>query len=102
MKRLIILALTCASYYLHAQEVEPIVTDRPTQSAASAVVPKGSVLIEYGFVNEKAGEYRLVLVLQEDEGHEVDREYCEVDIKCLDEIERLIGDVKKFVNQTSS
>ena len=33
---------------------EPIVTDRPTQSAASSVVPKGSNILEYGFVYEKA------------------------------------------------
>ena len=33
---------------------DAIVTDRPTQSAASTVVPVGSVLIEYGFVYEGA------------------------------------------------
>ena len=38
---------------LFAQEADPIVTDRPTQSAASAVIPKGNLLVEYGFVYEK-------------------------------------------------
>lgn len=40
-----------------AQDADPIVTDRPTQSAASAVVPKGRALIEYGFIYEKAGDF---------------------------------------------
>lgn len=48
-------------------------------------------------VNEKSGSKRLYVVLQEDEGHEVDREYCPVDIECLEELERLIQDVKSFV-----
>lgn len=48
-------------------------------------------------VNEKSGSKRLYVVLEEDEGHEVDREYCPVDIECLDELERLIQDVKTFV-----
>ena len=52
-------------------------------------------------VNEKGGVKRRVLVLQEDEGHEVDREYCEVDIDCLDELSRLLEDVKDFVRKTS-
>ena len=52
-------------------------------------------------VNEQQGRYQLILVLQEDEGHEIEREYCDVDISCLDEIEYLIGEVKKFVKETS-
>jgi len=53
-------------------------------------------------VNEKQGQYLLSLVLQEDEGHEIEREYCSVDISCLDEIERLIKDVREFVSATQS
>ena len=49
-------------------------------------------------VNEKSGEKRLYVVLEEDEGHEIDREYCSVDIDCLDDIERLIKDVKLFIS----
>ncbi len=48
-------------------------------------------------VNEKGGMKKLVLVLQEDEGHEIDREYCEVDIDCLDDMARLIDDVREYV-----
>ena len=33
---------------------QTIVTDRPTQSAASAVVPKGTSILEYGFIYERA------------------------------------------------
>ena len=39
------------SFYLKAQDA--ISTDRPTQSAGATVVPKGSVLIEAGYINEK-------------------------------------------------
>ena len=53
-------------------------------------------------VNEKAGQYNLILILQEDEGHEIEREYCNVDISCLDEIERLIGDVRQFISETKA
>lgn len=52
-------------------------------------------------VNEKAGVKRLVLIMQEDEGHEVDREYCDVDIDCLDDIARLLMDVKNYVESNS-
>lgn len=48
-------------------------------------------------VNEKSGSKRLYVVLEEDEGHEIDREYCAVDIECLDQLERLIKDVKSYV-----
>ncbi|GAB4252992.1 MAG: hypothetical protein Tsb0034_31440 [Ekhidna sp.] len=54
MKKIIVLILSLASINAFAQDSEPIVTDRPTQSAASTVVPKGSALLEYGFVYEKA------------------------------------------------
>lgn len=53
-------------------------------------------------VNEKAGQYNLILILQEDEGHEIEREFCNVDISCLDEIERLLGDVREFIKSTES
>lgn len=36
-----------------AQRSEPIITDRPTQSAASSVMSVGKVLVEYGFASEK-------------------------------------------------
>ena len=52
-------------------------------------------------VNEKSGQKRLYVVLQEDEGHEVDREYCPVDIDCLNDLERLISDVKTYVENNS-
>jgi len=51
-------------------------------------------------VNEKGGQYILSLVLQEDEGHEIEKEYCTVDISSLDEMERLINDVRSFISQT--
>ena len=51
-------------------------------------------------INEKNGQYILTLVLQEDEGHEIEKEYCSVDIECLDDIERLIAEVKTFVKDT--
>jgi len=51
-------------------------------------------------VNEKQGDYKLSLVLIEDEGHEMEKEFCTVDISCLDEIERLIKDVRQFISET--
>ena len=39
-----------------AQDSDPIITDRPTQSAASTVVPLGTAIIEYGFIHETAGD----------------------------------------------
>lgn len=47
-------------------------------------------------VNEKAGEKQLVLVLQVDEGHEMEPEFCNVDFDCLGDLERLISDVKAY------
>ena len=51
-------------------------------------------------MNEKGGQYILTLVLQEDEGHEIEREFCNVDVTCLDDIERLIADVKTYIKDT--
>ena len=51
-------------------------------------------------VNEKQGDYKLSLVLIEDEGHEMEKEFCTVDISCLDEIERLTKDVRQFISET--
>ncbi len=39
-----------------AQDDDAIVTDRPTQSASSMVMPRGNALIEYGFIHEKSGD----------------------------------------------
>ncbi len=47
-------------------------------------------------VNEKAGQKQLVLVLEADEGHEIEREYCNVDAECLADLERLIAEVKAY------
>lgn len=35
------------------QEADPIVTDRPTQSAAALVIPKGNWMVEYGSLSER-------------------------------------------------
>jgi len=51
-------------------------------------------------VNQKDGKYNLILILQEDEGHEIEREFCNVDISCLEEIERLVGVVREFLKST--
>lgn len=56
MKKLLLLVALSAAIPSFSQDSEPIVTDRPTQSAASTVVPKGSALIEYGFIYENAGD----------------------------------------------
>lgn len=56
MKRLLTLFAIASCFYAVAQDPDPIITDRPTQSAASTVVSKGNVLIEYGFISEKAGD----------------------------------------------
>lgn len=53
MKKLIILPLLITASYLFGQDDASIVTDRPTQSAAASVMPKGNLLIEAGFVSEK-------------------------------------------------
>ncbi|MEO9484863.1 MAG: transporter [Ekhidna sp.] len=57
MKKLFFLAAISIAAFVSAQDADPIVTDRPTQSAASNVMPKGNVLVEYGFVYEKAGDF---------------------------------------------
>ncbi|MEP1032200.1 transporter [Ekhidna sp.] len=51
------LSALCVAVSTFAQDSDPIATDRPTQSAGSTVVPKGSALIEYGFIYEKAGDF---------------------------------------------
>ena len=51
-------------------------------------------------VNEKQGQYILSLILQEDEGHEIEREFCTVDVSCLDEIDRLTEEVRTFIRNT--
>ncbi|WP_425391704.1 transporter [Ekhidna sp.] len=56
MKKLLIAILFVGVLSAHGQDTDPIATDRPTQSAASTVVPKGSALIEYGFIYESAGD----------------------------------------------
>ncbi|MEO9872970.1 transporter [Ekhidna sp.] len=56
MKHLLTLLFVLSVLGISAQESGPIVTDRPTQSAASNVVPKGSALIEYGFIHESVGD----------------------------------------------
>ncbi len=53
MKKLILLPLIVFAIQVFAQDSDPIVTDRPTQSAAASVMPKGKLLIEAGFVAEK-------------------------------------------------
>ncbi len=47
-------------------------------------------------VNEKGGEKQLVLVLQVDEGHEMEREFCNVDFECIGDLERLIAEIKSY------
>ncbi len=56
MKKLLILVALSAIIPSFAQDSDPIATDRPTQSAGSTVVRKGSALIEYGFIYENAGD----------------------------------------------
>lgn len=55
MKKLFACLLILNALLAFAQD-DPIVTDRPTQSAASMVVPKGNALIEYGFIYESVGD----------------------------------------------
>lgn len=58
MKKLLLIAWLSYAAYAFGQDgnIVPIVTDRPTQSAATAVVPKGRTIIETGFVHESAGD----------------------------------------------
>jgi len=53
MKKFAFLLIAMGSLALSAQDSNSIVTDRPTQSAASTVIPRGKLLTEYGFVYEK-------------------------------------------------
>lgn len=56
MKKLAVITLLLSTIAVFAQDSDPIVTDRPTQSAASTVVPLGTAIIEYGFIYESAGD----------------------------------------------
>ncbi|MEP5612874.1 MAG: transporter [Cyclobacteriaceae bacterium] len=53
MKKLLILVLAINGFATIAQQEEPIITDRPTQSASAFVVPQGKILLETGFLGEK-------------------------------------------------
>ncbi|MBC6425680.1 MAG: transporter [Ekhidna sp.] len=53
MKKFVFLLMVIGNFVLSAQKSEPMITDRPTQSATSAVVPKSRFLAEYGFIYEK-------------------------------------------------
>jgi len=49
-------------------------------------------------INEKSGVKQLVLVLSVDEGYEIEREFCNVDVECLKNLKSLIEDVEKFLS----
>lgn len=53
MKKIIILPFLIIVFQSFCQDSDPIITDRPTQSAAAAVTPKGNLLIEAGFLLER-------------------------------------------------
>ena len=48
-------------------------------------------------INEKNGRNHLFLVLTEDEGHEIEREYCELHPDFLDDIEELAKEVREHI-----
>ncbi|MEQ9008893.1 MAG: transporter [Ekhidna sp.] len=52
MKKLLAFLFVLGTGVSMAQDSDPIVTDRPTQSAATSVVPKGNFILEYGFLRE--------------------------------------------------
>lgn len=52
MKKLLVLLSVLGAGVTIAQDSDPIVTDRPTQSAAASVMPQGKFLLEYGFLKE--------------------------------------------------
>lgn len=52
MKKLLVLLLVLGAGVSLAQDNDPIITDRPTQSAAASVMPQGKFLLEYGFLKE--------------------------------------------------
>ncbi|WP_370090578.1 transporter [Ekhidna sp.] len=52
MKKLLFLLSVLGAGASMAQDFDPIVTDRPTQSAAASVMPQGKFLLEYGFLKE--------------------------------------------------
>ena len=51
MKKYVLLLSLLVPFAALAQE-EPIVTDRPTQTPAVAIIPAGNILVEAGFVRE--------------------------------------------------
>ncbi len=52
MKKLLIIILFVGSYSSFAQNQDPIITDRPTQTPATAVMPAGRLLVETGLIRE--------------------------------------------------
>lgn len=52
MKKLLVLLFVLGTGVSMAQDSDPIVTDRPTQSAAADVMLKGKFLLEYGLLKE--------------------------------------------------
>lgn len=56
MKKSLIITLFLSSAAVFAQDSDPMITDRPTQSAASTVLPLGTAIIEYGFIYESVGD----------------------------------------------
>ncbi|SNS77865.1 Putative MetA-pathway of phenol degradation [Ekhidna lutea] len=52
MKKLLVLLFVLGTGVSMAQDSDPIVTDRPTQSAATSVVSQGNFILEYGFLRE--------------------------------------------------
>ena len=57
MKKSLVITLFLSAVAVFAQDADPIITDRPTQSAASTVVPLGTAIVEYGFIHESAGDF---------------------------------------------
>ena len=58
MKYLLTIVTICVSFVAAlSQEIDPIVTDRPTQSAAVTTVGKDQLLIESGFIAENTSPF---------------------------------------------
>ena len=57
MKKLLLIGLIGMTFSVFAQDRDPIVTDRPTQSAAVNTVGKNSLLIESGFIHEAVTDF---------------------------------------------
>ena len=58
MKKILLLVFYVVCFYGFSQESAPIVTDRPTQSAAASTVGKNNLLIETGFIFENTDRYQ--------------------------------------------